>query len=115
MSGEGYIVGLANKIRPAMKEAETLVKDSISAASKQASKSKVNFGDLGASLKSSAASAAGSVTTPVSRYGAGSQSGSKAGDTVITYNQTINAPKSPTRIELYRQTRNLLEYTKGGV
>lgn len=115
MSGEGYIVGLANKIRPAMKEAETLVKDSISAASKQASKSKVNFGDLGASLKSSAASAAGSVTTPVSRYGAGSQSGSKAGDTVITYNQTINAPKSPSRIELYRQTRNLLEYTKGGV
>lgn len=26
----------------------------------------------------------------------------------ITYNQTINAPKQPSRIELYRQTRNLL-------
>lgn len=27
----------------------------------------------------------------------------------ITYNQTINAPKQPSRIQLYRQTRNLLE------
>lgn len=26
----------------------------------------------------------------------------------ITYNQTINAPKQPSRIQLYRQTRNLL-------
>ena len=27
----------------------------------------------------------------------------------ITYNQTINAPKQPSRIQLYRQTRNLLK------
>lgn len=30
-----------------------------------------------------------------------------------TFNQVINAPKQPSRIELYRQTRNLLAYAKG--
>ena len=29
------------------------------------------------------------------------------------FTQIINAPKAPSRIELYRQTRNLLAYTKG--
>lgn len=115
MSGEGYIVGLANMIRPAMKEAQTLVKDSIAAASKEASRNPIDVSDFGASLKSNMAAAAGSVTTPTGRFGAGSQQGNVTGDTVITYNQTINAPKAPSRIELYRQTRNLLEYTKGGV
>lgn len=35
----------------------------------------------------------------------------------IQYTQIINAPKAPSRIEIYRQTRNLLEYAKatGGV
>lgn len=33
----------------------------------------------------------------------------------VSYTQIINAPKAPSRIELYRQTRNLLTYTKGGV
>lgn len=115
MSGEGYIVGLANMIRPAMKEAQTLVKDSITAASKEVSRNPIDVSDFGASLRSSVAAAAGSLSTPTARFGAGSQQGSVTGDTVITYNQTINAPKAPSRIELYRQTRNLLEYTKGGV
>ena len=37
-------------------------------------------------------------------------------DATKTYNftQIINAPKQPSRAELYRQTRNLLEYAKGG-
>lgn len=115
MSGEGYIVGLANMIRPAMKEAQTLVKDSIAAASKEASRNPIDVSDFGASLRSNMAAAAGSLSTSTGRFGAGSQQGSVTGDTVITYNQTINAPKAPSRIELYRQTRNLLEYTKGGV
>ena len=33
----------------------------------------------------------------------------------INYTQIINAPKAPSRIELYRQTRNLLSYAAGGV
>ena len=115
MSGEGYIVGLANMIRPAMQEARNLVKDSITAASKEASKNPIDVSDFGTSLKSSMAAAAGSLTTPTTGFGGRSQSGNVTGDTVITYNQTINAPKAPSRIELYRQTRNLLEYTKGGV
>ena len=32
----------------------------------------------------------------------------------IQYTQIINAPRQPSRIELYRQTRNLLAFTKGG-
>ena len=34
---------------------------------------------------------------------------------VTNYTQNIYAPKQPSRIELYRQTRNLLAYSKGGV
>lgn len=33
---------------------------------------------------------------------------------VNNYNQVINAPQQPSRAELYRQTKNLLELAKGG-
>lgn len=33
---------------------------------------------------------------------------------VNNFTQVINAPKMPSRIELYRQTRNLLALSKGG-
>ena len=33
---------------------------------------------------------------------------------VNNFTQVINAPKTPSRIELYRDARNLLNYTKGG-
>lgn len=114
-AGEGFVVGLANQIRPAMQEARTLVKDSITAASKEVSRNPFNLSDFGSSLKSSMASAAGSLSTSTARFGGSGQQGNVTGDTVITYNQTINAPQAPSRIELYRQTRNLLEFTKGGV
>lgn len=32
----------------------------------------------------------------------------------VSYTQIINAPKQPSRIELYRHTRNLLSYATGG-
>lgn len=114
MSGEGYIIGLANKIRPAMNEARTLVKDSISAASKEISQNKIDFGNLGTNLRSGASFASGAMGAPSGRFGGVLQQGNVSGDTNITYNQTINSPKAPTRIELYRQTRNLLELAKGG-
>ena len=37
----------------------------------------------------------------------------KTSNTTNNFTQIINAPKQPSRIELYRQTRNLLDYTKG--
>lgn len=33
---------------------------------------------------------------------------------VTNFTQIINAPKQPSRIELYRQTRNLLNFSRGG-
>lgn len=36
-------------------------------------------------------------------------------DNNYSFTQIINAPKAPSRIELYRQTRNLLAYAKEGV
>ena len=112
MSGEGYIVGIANKIRPAMQEAQTLVRDSIQAATKEAKSNVIDFGDFGQALRSSMAMAAGSVYSPTTggTFGQGQQSSV----TNVTYNQTINSPKAPSRIELYRQTRNLLDYMEGG-
>lgn len=41
-------------------------------------------------------------------------SGGTTTNVVNNFNQTINAPKQPSRIELYRQTKNLLSL-KGGV
>ena len=114
MAGEGYIVGLADKIRPAMSEAKTLVKDSIQAASNEMKKSRFGFGNLGENLVGGAMSAAGSLASPVTGYIGSGQSGMVSSGNIITYNQTINAPRTPSRIELYRQTRNLLEYAKGG-
>lgn len=114
MSGEGYIVGIANKIRPAMKEAQSLVRDSIQAASKEARSNVIDFGDFGQTLRSSMAMAAGSVYAPAGANGAYGQGQAQSPVTNITYNQTINSPKAPSRIELYRQTRNLLEFVEGG-
>jgi hypothetical protein len=59
-------------------------------------------------------SAAGSLASPVTGYIGSGQNGVVSSGNIITYNQTINAPRTPSRIELYRQTRNLLEYAKGG-
>lgn len=36
-------------------------------------------------------------------------------ENTTNYTQIINAPKAPSRIEIYRQTRNLLDYAKGGI
>jgi len=40
---------------------------------------------------------------------------SSSSSVVNNFNQVINAPQQPSRAELYRQTRNLLELAKGGV
>ena len=37
----------------------------------------------------------------------------RVGSNVNNFTQIINAPKTPSRIELYRDARNLLNYTKG--
>lgn len=44
-----------------------------------------------------------------------SSSVNNAKQTVNNFTQIINAPKQPSRIELYRQTRNLLNFSQGGV
>lgn len=112
MAGEGYIGGIADKIRPAAQEAKKLVKDSIYAASSEVKR--LGIANLGENLVGGAMSAVGSILSPTAGYMGSGQSGTVSGGNIITYNQTINAPKSPSRIELYRQTRNLLEYAKGG-
>lgn len=114
MAGEGYIEGLADKIRPAMMKARSLIKDSIEAASKEMSRNPISLDGFASSLKSSMTYASQGVSVPNTRFGGVAGQNSTVGDTVITYNQTINAPQAPSRIELYRQTRNLLEYAKGG-
>ena len=114
MSGEGYIVGISNKTKEAAKAARNFVKDSIQAASKEAKSDVIDFPGFGQNLRSSMSMAAGSVYSPTAMGGAYGQGQQQTPVTNITYNQTINAPKSPSRIELYRQTRNLLEFVEGG-
>ena len=45
--------------------------------------------------------------------GVSSSTSSLTNSNVNNFTQIINAPKSPSRIELYRDARNLLNYTKG--
>ena len=113
MSGEGYIVGISNKTKEAAKAARNFVKDSIQAASKEAKSDVIDFPGFGQNLRSSMSMAAGSVYSPTAMGGAYGQ-GQQSSVTNVTYNQTINTPKAPSRIELYRQTRNLLEFVEGG-
>jgi hypothetical protein len=113
MSGEGYIVGISNKTKEAAKAARNFVKDSIQAASKEAKSDIIDFPAFGQSLRSSMSMAAGSVYSPTTMGGAFGQ-GQQSSVTNVTYNQTINSPKAPSRIEIYRQTRNLLDYMEGG-
>ena len=113
MAGAGYVRGLSNKTREAVSTAKALVKDSIQAASKEAKADIVDF-DFGQNLRNSMSTAAGSVYSPPMASGMYGQGQQQTPVTNITYNQTINSPKAPSRIELYRQTRNLLEFVEGG-
>lgn len=106
MAGEGYIVGLGNMIRPAVSEAKALVNQSISAA--QSELSKRNLGTV-SGAKNSVLGLMGGSRQTASGYGNTTNTSSN----VTNFTQIINAPKSPSRIELYRQTRNLLNYAKG--
>ena len=113
MAGAGYVRGLSNKTKDAVSTAKALVKDSIQAASKEAKADIIDF-DFGQNLRNSMSTAAGSVYSPPMASGMYGQGQQQTPVTNITYNQTINSPKAPSRIELYRQTRNLLEFVEGG-
>lgn len=103
-AGEGYIVGLNNMIKPAMQAARNLVSDSIAAATKQTATGKMDFSGFGQGLSRSVASAAGGITQ-----------GTAAMTRASTFTQVINSPKPLTRIEIYRQTKNLLNLARMGV
>ncbi|MBQ9700084.1 MAG: hypothetical protein IJV71_05615 [Lachnospiraceae bacterium] len=45
----------------------------------------------------------------------GGQAAAGSSGTTNNFTQIINAPKQPSRLELYRQTKNLLGYTGGGL
>ena len=103
-AGEGYIVGLNNMIKPAMQAARNLVSDSIAAATKQTATGRMDFSGFGQGLTRSVASAAGGITQ-----------GTAAMTRASTFTQVINSPKPLTRIEIYRQTKNLLNLARMGV
>lgn len=111
MAGEGYVRGLSNKTKDAVKTARNLVRDSISAASKEVRD--IEVGGFGNTIKYLASSAVDGISSPAMVGGGTSTTDNRSSVTNVTYNQTINAPQSPSRIEIYRQTRNLLEYVEG--
>lgn len=102
-AGEGYIVGLNNMIKPAMQAARNLVSDSIAVATKQTASGKMDFSGFGQGLARSVAGTAG-----------GTSQGAAAMTRTSTFTQVINSPKPLTRIEIYRQTKNLLNLARMG-
>lgn len=115
-AGEGGIIGLANMIRPAVKEAKDFVDSMIDAAAGEAGKFGAGraFGGLGQNLTRSVANAAVGLNSGATGQNVGGASTTNVGGASYTYNQTINSPKALTRIEIYRQTKNLLSLAKMG-
>jgi len=60
---------------------------------------------------------AGDMLRQIAGTGGGAAGTVVGGSREVNFTQIINAPKAPSRIELYRQTRNLLSYARatGGV
>ena len=115
-AGEGGIVGLANMIRPAVKKAKDFVKSMLDAATGEAGKFGAGraFGGFGQNLAGSVANAAVGLNSGALRQNGGGSSTTNVGGSSYTYNQTINSPKALSRIEIYRQTKNLLTLAKMG-
>lgn len=107
MAGEGYIVGIEKKIKPAAKMASKLVTSAIDSASKAA-------GDVGFSASQLASGVMGMSAGVNGNVAGSSNITSNSRSIVNNFNQVINAPKQPSRIELYRQTKNLLALAKEG-
>lgn len=96
----GLAEGISDNAKMAIKEAVGLALEV-----KKALTGNVTAGGIKSALTASASAtraSAGGV------FGSGSSAGS-AGN-VTNYTQIINAPKQPSRLELYRQTKNLLAY-----
>ena len=114
MAGEGYIVGLAKMVRPAIKAAKKFTEEAVDAAAGIVPKVSGGnvFSGLGANLAGSVVGAARITSGATGTFGGSSVT--NVGGANYTYNQTINSPKQLSRIEIYRQTRNLLELSKMG-
>ena len=72
------------------------------------------FGGFGQNLAGSVANAAVGLNSGALRQNGGGSSTTNVGGANYTYNQTINSPKALSRIEIYRQTKNLLALAKMG-
>ena len=111
-AGEGYVSGLASMIKPAVATAKNLVDEAMGAAAAEQKKN-----GLSAALGTYGANISGSVANAAYGLNSGAMGGSGnvvSKGTTLTYNQTINSPKPLTRIEIYRQTKNLLALAKMG-
>lgn len=111
MAGEGYVVGLETQIKPAMRQASNLVKDAVKAANATMAKNPINPNKL---TNTVASMSNGLSNTLGANAMMPSSNTSNSSNVINNFTQTINAPKQPSRIELYRQTRNLLALAKDG-
>lgn len=111
-AGEGYVSGLASMIKPAVATAKSLVDEAMGAAAAEQKKNGLTaaLGTYGANISGSVANAAHGLNSGAM----GGSGGVVNRGTTLTYNQTINSPKPLTRIEIYRQTKNLLSLAKMG-
>lgn len=93
----GFIMGIENLAHMAAEAAEDMGAGSVRAL--QQNPTQAAYGLMSGAMDSA--------------YGAGGSAGGVTNNST-SFTQIINAPKSPSRIELYRQTRNLLALSSGG-
>lgn len=113
----GLSNGIKNQVKPVMKQVSNFGKSVVNTLSSQLS-GESNLLQIGTNLKNSLSEAKSGISSMVSpnnvlsTVGAAANSSTGATSTVNNFTQNIYAPEQPSRIELYRDTRNLLNFVK---
>lgn len=114
---EGLGLGIEKQENPVLKQVSKFGKSVIDTLNDELSNNvdvlsiKTNLEDNIGKVKSSLSNL--NVPSIASPVGVNSGNNTTSNSVVNNFNQVINAPKQPSRIELYRQTKNLLNL-KGG-
>ena len=116
---EGFGLGVEKKEKPVLKQISSFGQNVLGTLQDELSQN-VGIQDMFDNIKESlskARSAVSNLTVPqLKSNGIRNSTGNLSSNTIINnnYQQVINSPKAPSRREIYRDTRNLLNLVKGG-
>ena len=116
--GEGIVQGLKEGIASQREELMSYIKDLFNSIVSTAKNSldltsAISGGGIGATISSLDTSGLKSVTSSITSAAGAASEAIEAATVINNYNQTINSPQALTRLEIYRQSKNLLAFNGG--